>query len=70
MVERDPVELCGPGVGPASDDAVGADPHRPVDAEGDRQQVDDPVERLARVGGQLLDHLEVRGTGCRLRRSG
>ena len=39
--------------------AVGGDPRGPVDAEGDRQQVEHPVDRLGGLGGQLLDDLEV-----------
>ena len=37
----------------------GRDPRAPVGAEHDRQQVDQPVDACGRVGGQLLDGLEV-----------
>jgi hypothetical protein len=35
------------------------DPHRPVGAEGHGQQVDHAIQRLPRIGAELLDDLEV-----------
>ena len=59
LVERQPGELERCALGAAHHLVALGHPRSPLAAEGDRQQVDQPVQGRRGVTGELLDHLEV-----------